>query len=83
MLATLAGHQVTSLRRFLAAVRRHQVSYVLLAGRCGPRSALGPGGCGLAARWARVHGRDVSARAGVELYQVHPPLRRRRYPRRR
>jgi 4-amino-4-deoxy-L-arabinose transferase-like glycosyltransferase len=86
LLGTLAGHPIVPLRRFLADVRNHEVSYVLMAGRCGPRSALGPGGCGLAARWARVHGRSVSRAAGAELYEVTPrmahlPLSGRRYSR--
>jgi 4-amino-4-deoxy-L-arabinose transferase-like glycosyltransferase len=75
MLGTLAGHPLTPLGRFLADVRHHEVSYVLIAGRCGPHSSLGPGGCGRAARWAKVHGRSESARVGLALYQVHAPLR--------
>jgi 4-amino-4-deoxy-L-arabinose transferase-like glycosyltransferase len=78
MLGTLAGHPLTPLKRFLSDVRHHEVRYVLLAGRCGPHSSLGPGGCGRAARWAKVHGRSVSARVGVSLFDVHPPLRSRR-----
>jgi hypothetical protein len=78
MLGTLAGHPITPLKRFLAAVRRHEVSYVLIAGRCGPHNATGPLGCGLAARWARVHGRNLTGRFGLPVYEVHPPLRARR-----
>jgi 4-amino-4-deoxy-L-arabinose transferase-like glycosyltransferase len=81
MLGTLAGHPITPLKRFLADVRNHEVSYVLIAGQCGPRSSRGPRGCGPAARWAVVHGRNVSAQAGLSVYEVHPPLRSRRYPR--
>ncbi|WP_028058678.1 glycosyltransferase family 39 protein [Candidatus Solirubrobacter pratensis] len=82
MLGTRAGHPLTPLRRLIADVRHREVAYVLVAGRCGPHSALGPGGCGRAARWAKVHGRNLSARVGVPLYAVHAPLRTRRYPRR-
>jgi 4-amino-4-deoxy-L-arabinose transferase-like glycosyltransferase len=94
MLATLAGHPLTPLRRFLRDVLERKVSYVLVAGRCGPHSAVDPRGCGLDARWAVVHGRHVSAVAGVRLYRVtpaaarralvsHPPLSRGGYLRRR
>jgi hypothetical protein len=78
VLGTLAGHPIVPLRRFLADVRHHQVSYVLMAGRCGPHTALGPRGCGPAARWARVHGRDVSRAAGVQMYEVTPRMAHRR-----
>jgi hypothetical protein len=85
MLGTLAGRPLTPLRRFIADVRKGEVSYVLIAGRCGPHSALAPGGCGRAARWAMVHGRDVSRAAGVPLFEVsaHQSLTAHRYPRRR
>jgi hypothetical protein len=75
MLGTRAGHPLTPMRRFLADVRHHRVSYVLIAGRCGPRDDTGPKGCGVAARWARVHGRNLTARVGIPLYAVHLPLR--------
>jgi hypothetical protein len=78
MLGTLAGHPITPLRTFLKDVRNDEVSYVLIAGRCGPHNATGPGGCGIAARWARVHGRNLTRLVGLPLYEVHPPLRARR-----
>ncbi len=78
MLGTLAGHPIAPLRRLLVAVRRHEVSYVLIAGRCGPHNAAGPRGCGPAARWARVHGRDLTRELGLPVYEVHPPLSARR-----
>jgi 4-amino-4-deoxy-L-arabinose transferase-like glycosyltransferase len=78
MLGTLAGHPITPLKTFLKDVRRHEVSYVLVAGFCGPHNATGPHGCGIAARWARVHGRSLLTRLGVPLYEVHPPLSARR-----
>ncbi len=65
MLQTEAGHPLTRLARFKRDVARGQVRYVLLAGRCGPHSALAAGGCGADARWALVHGVDVSALAGL------------------
>jgi hypothetical protein len=84
-LETSAGHPITPLKRLRAAVRHGQVRYVLIAGRCGPHGDRLPGGCGLAARWARVHGQDVSKQAGLPprtLYAVaHPRLSARRYPR--
>jgi 4-amino-4-deoxy-L-arabinose transferase-like glycosyltransferase len=78
LLGTLAGHPITPLRTFLKDVRNGEVSYVLIAGRCGPHNATGPDGCGVAARWARVHGRNLTRRVGLPLYQVHPPLSARR-----
>ena len=60
MLGTQLGHDLTSLRTFRKDVRNDEVRYVLLSGRCGPRTALTPTGCGRAARWAEVHGTDVS-----------------------
>ena len=61
MLGTQLGH-AAHLRsgRFRKDVRNDEVRYVLLSGRCGPRTALTPTGCGRAARWAEVHGTDVS-----------------------
>ena len=60
MLGTQLGHELTSLRTFKKDVRNDEVRYVLLSGRCGPRTALTSTGCGRAARWAEVHGTDVS-----------------------
>jgi hypothetical protein len=74
MLGTLAGHPITPLRTFLKDVRNGEVSYVLVAGLCAPHNADGPGGCGPAARWARVHGRNLTNELGLPLYEVHPPL---------
>jgi 4-amino-4-deoxy-L-arabinose transferase-like glycosyltransferase len=82
MLGTLAGHPITPLATFLEDVRHREVSYVLIAGRCGPQSSTGPAGCGRAARWAVVHGTNLAKELGVPLYEVHPPLSNRRYPRR-
>jgi hypothetical protein len=82
MLGTLAGHPITPMATFLKDVRNREVSYVLVAGRCGPRSSKGRDGCGPAARWAVVHGTNRTAEAGLPVYEVHPPLRTRRYPRR-
>ena len=46
-----------------------------------------PGGCGADARWARVHGRDVSHRAGLPRHTLYGSLilrlSARRYPRKR
>jgi hypothetical protein len=78
MLGTLAGHPITPLRTFVKDVRNGEVSYVLIAGRCGPHNANGPDGCGAAARWARVHGRNLTQAIGLPLYEVHPPLSARR-----
>lgn len=71
MLDTLAGRPLTPLRRLLGAVRRGEVTYVLMTDRCGPRSAAAPDGCGAVGRWARVHGRDVSRRAGVPRHTLY------------
>jgi len=79
MLGTLAGHPIVPLQKFLADVRKREVSYVLLAGLCGPRTAHGPQGCGSAARWAKVHGTNLARYVGLPLYEVHPPLRPHRY----
>jgi 4-amino-4-deoxy-L-arabinose transferase-like glycosyltransferase len=78
MLGTLAGHPITPLRTFLKDVRNREVSYVLVAGLCGPHNADGPNGCGPAARWARVHGRNLTNALGLPVYEVHPPLSARR-----
>ncbi len=91
MLGTLAGQPIVPLRRFLRDVSDGDVHYVLASERCGPRSAHEPGGCGSAARWARVHGVDVSGLAGApshSLYLVSPAaahhaLSSRRYPSKR
>jgi 4-amino-4-deoxy-L-arabinose transferase-like glycosyltransferase len=75
MLQTMVGQELTSLKRFRKDVARGEVRYVLMGGRCGPHSALRPGGCGRAARWAKVHGRDVSHRAHLSagtLYALIP-----------
>jgi hypothetical protein len=82
LLGTLAGHPITPLPTFLKDVRNREVSYVLIAGRCGPHSSTGPSGCGRAARWAVVHGTNLTKLVGVPLYAVHPPLRSHRYSRR-
>jgi 4-amino-4-deoxy-L-arabinose transferase-like glycosyltransferase len=88
MLGTELGKPLTSLKRLRSDVQHGEVRYVLMAGRCGPHTATTPTGCGAAARWARVHGRDVSRAAGLNsntLYAVratHPRLSTRRYPRR-
>jgi 4-amino-4-deoxy-L-arabinose transferase-like glycosyltransferase len=75
MLGTMVGQELTSLKRFRKDVARGEVRYVLMGGHCGPHSALRPGGCGRAARWAKVHGRDVSHRAHLRagtLYALIP-----------
>ena len=59
------GQPLTSLTRLREDVQHGEVRYVLMAGRCGPHAASTPTGCGMAARWARVHGRDVSRAAGL------------------
>jgi 4-amino-4-deoxy-L-arabinose transferase-like glycosyltransferase len=75
MLGTQLGHELTSLRTFRKDVRNDEVRFVLMSGRCGPHTALTATGCGRAARWARVHGRDVSAQAHLKpktLYALIP-----------
>ncbi len=88
LLGAELGHPLTPLKRLRNDVRRGEVRYVLMAGRCGPHSATTTAGCGKAARWARVHGRDVSRQAGLKphtLYALatHRRLSARRYPRTR
>ena len=78
MLGTLAGHPITPLRTFIKDVRNGEVSYVLIAGLCARHNAGGPHGCGPAARWAKVHGRNLTGEFGLPLYEVHPPLSARR-----
>ena len=60
MLGTLAGHPIMPLPTFLKDVRKRELSYVLVSDRCGPHSSTGPDGCGRAARWAVVHGTDLT-----------------------
>jgi 4-amino-4-deoxy-L-arabinose transferase-like glycosyltransferase len=61
MLGTQVGDELTSLRTFRKDVRNDEVRYVLVAGPCGPHTWRT--GCGRAARWAVVHGKDVSRAA--------------------
>jgi hypothetical protein len=60
MLGTQLGHELTSLKTLRKDVKHDEVRFVLISGRCGPRTALTGTGCGRAARWAKVHGHDVS-----------------------
>ena len=73
MLGTQLGHELTGLKTLKKDVRNDEVRYVLIAGRCGPHTWRT--GCGRAARWAKVDGRDVSHRAQLPagtLYALIP-----------
>ncbi len=81
MLGTQLGHELTGLKTLRKDVRNDEVRYVLIAGRCGPHTWRT--GCGRAARWAEVDGRDVShasAAARRNAVRAHPRLSARRYP---
>jgi 4-amino-4-deoxy-L-arabinose transferase-like glycosyltransferase len=85
MLGTQLGHELTSLRTFKKDVRNDEVRYMLISGRCGAHSALTPTGCGRAARWAKVRGKDVSRQAGLTpgtLYALIPASARAGSPER-
>jgi hypothetical protein len=71
MLGAEIGHPLVPLKRFKRDVARKQVRYVLISGLCGPHDATQPGGCGSAARWARVHGRDVSRAAHLKPHTLY------------
>ncbi|HWK25890.1 MAG TPA: glycosyltransferase family 39 protein [Solirubrobacter sp.] len=71
MLAAQAGRPITSLTRFKRDVATGRVRYVLIAGPCTPHRATRPGGCGLDARWAVVHGRDVSRAAHLRPHTLY------------
>jgi len=72
MLQTRAGHPLTSITRLRVDVRHGRVSYVLLSLHCGRLSSRAPDGCGAAARYAKVHGQDVSAQAGADVVRLTP-----------
>jgi 4-amino-4-deoxy-L-arabinose transferase-like glycosyltransferase len=65
MLAAQSGQPVTSLHRLKVALHHHRVRYLLTA-PCRASSAARPRGCGRVNRWAQVHGRDVTRRAGLQ-----------------
>jgi 4-amino-4-deoxy-L-arabinose transferase-like glycosyltransferase len=69
MLGTQLGHELTSLRTLRKDVRDDEVRYVLSAGPCGPHTWRE--GCGRAARWAAVHGEDVSREAGLSVRTLY------------
>jgi hypothetical protein len=73
MLGTRLGQALTGLKTLRKDVRRDEVRYVLIAGRCGAHTWRT--GCGRAARWAKVNGRDVSHAARLPratLYALIP-----------
>jgi hypothetical protein len=75
MLGTQLGHELTSLKTLRKDVKHDEVRFVLISGRCGPHTALTATGCGRAARWAKVHGNDVSPDAHLKpgtLYALIP-----------
>jgi hypothetical protein len=73
MLTSLQGRPLTSAPQLAAAVRSGAARYALLGrGHCTPRDPHAAD-CAPAVVWARAHGTDVSAQAGLRaglLYQL-------------